>query len=228
MPETWDSPMEIVMSSIKSQQKLISGFGGSASRDLWEEANEPAHVAISLSGEPTIYPYLPELVEEFRNKGLSTFVVTNGTNPHMMERISPSQLYISLDAPDVETYEKVCNPMLPGLWENINKSLDIVRKKDCRTAIRITLVKGVNMFNPEGYASLIKKAEPDFVEIKAYMHLGFSRRRLERDAMPTHDEVEEFALEVARVLGYTVADSVPISRIVLLSKEAECTKMLPL
>lgn len=228
IPEKWDSPMEIVGSSIKSQQKLVSGFGGSAPRELWEEANEPAHVAISLSGEPTMYPYLPELVEEFRREGLSTFVVTNGTNPDMVEKISPSQLYMSLDAPDAETYEKVCNPMIPGLWERIKKSLYILREKECRTAIRITLVKGLNMFNPEGYASLIKEAEPDFVEVKAYMHLGFSRRRLERDAMPTHDEVEKFASEVSGFLGYPVVDSSPISRVVLLSKEAGYTKSLPL
>ncbi|MBP2029920.1 tRNA wybutosine-synthesizing protein 1 [Methanohalophilus levihalophilus] len=228
VPEKWDSPMEIVGSCIKSQQKLVSGFGGSASRELWEEANEPAHVAISLSGEPTMYPHLPELIEEFRKQGLSTFVVSNGTNPDMMEKISPSQLYMSLDAPDTETYDKVCNPKNPDLWERINQSLEILRKKDCRTAIRITLVKGVNMFNPEGYASLIKKADPDFVEVKAYMHLGFSRRRLERDAMPTHEEVEKFASQVADFLGYYLVDSSPISRVVLLSREAEYTKSLPL
>ena len=228
IPEKWDSPMEIVGSCIRSQQKLVSGFGGSASRELWKEANEPAHVAISLSGEPTMYPYLPELVEKFRKQGLSTFVVTNGTYPDVIEKISPSQLYMSLDAPDLKTYEKVCNPQVPELWNNINKSLAVLKEKDCRTAIRITLVKGVNMFDPKGYASLIKKAEPDFVEIKAYMHLGFSRRRLERDAMPSHEEVEEFAREVADYLGYNFSDSSPISRVVLLSKNVEYTKSLPL
>jgi tRNA wybutosine-synthesizing protein 1 len=228
LPESWDFPLEIVGSCIKSQQKLVSGFGGSASRELWAEANSPAHVAISLSGEPTMYPYLPELVEEFRKQGLSTFVVTNGTNPDIIEQISPSQLYMSLDAPDPKTYVKVCNPQVPGLWDNINRSLTVLKDKECRTAIRVTLIKGINMFDAEGYASLITKAQPDFVEIKAYMHLGFSRKRLNREAMPSHEEVEAFAAEVAEHLGYRVFDSAPISRVVLLSRNHEYEHTLAL
>ncbi|MDD4498233.1 MAG: 4-demethylwyosine synthase TYW1, partial [Methanosarcinaceae archaeon] len=89
------------------------------------------------------------------------------------------------------------------------------------TVIRITLVKGVNMFNPAGYAELIKKASPDFVEIKAYMHLGFSSLRLEREAMPNHAEVLEFSKELAKKLGYELADESEISRVVLLSKDGK-------
>ncbi|MBN1134697.1 MAG: 4-demethylwyosine synthase TYW1 [Methanosarcinaceae archaeon] len=220
-PNVWDSPVDIARYSVVAQRKLISGFGGSAPKDLWLEANEPKHVAISLSGEPTLYPYLPELVEEYAKKGISTFVVTNGTNPKMVKRINPSQLYMSLDAPDKDTYLKVCVPKSPELWEKINESLKVLREKDTRTAIRITLIKGVNMFNPQGYAELIKKAEPDFVEVKAYMHLGFSRRRLPREAMPMHDEVLSFSKEVADNLGYKIADDVEISRVVLLSKDGK-------
>ncbi|MPM84914.1 hypothetical protein SDC9_131990 [bioreactor metagenome] len=75
------------------------------------------------------------------------------------------------------------------------------------------------MFNPEGYAELIKKASPDFVEIKAYMHLGFSRLRLDRSAMPAHEEVLEFSKELAKHLGYEITDDSEISRVVLLSKD---------
>ncbi len=56
------------------------------------------------------------------------------------------------------------------------------------------------MFKPEAYARLIEKASPDFIEIKAYMHLGFSRLRLDRSAMPTHEEVLEFSKELANTL----------------------------
>jgi len=219
MPTEWDSPVEIVGSSVAAQRKLISGFGGSAPRERWMEGNNPKHAAISLSGEPTMYPYLPELVEEFGKQGISTFVVTNGTIPDMVKRINPSQLYMSLDAPDRDTYLKVCAPKSPELWEKINESLTVLRDKDTRTVIRITLIKGLNMFDPAGYAELIKKAEPDFVEVKAYMHLGFSRGRLPREAMPSHDEVMIFAKDIADSLGYKVADDVEVSRVVLLSKD---------
>lgn len=218
-PREWDSPVEIVGYCIESQRKLISGFGGSAPKERWLEGNEPRHVAISLSGEPTLFPYLPELIEEFRDQGFTTFVVSNGTNPKMMERINPSQLYMSLDAPDRETYEKVCGPRSADLWERIGRSLEVLKEKNTRTVIRITLIKDVNMFNPEGYAELIRKAEPDYIEVKAYMHLGFSRKRLPREAMPSHDEVLEFSDRLAALLGYRIADDVEISRVVLLSKD---------
>ncbi len=218
-PDKWDSPLEIVGSCINSQRKLISGFGNIDRRDLWSEGNEPKHVAISLSGEPTIYPYLAELVEEFKMQGMTTFVVSNGTNPEMMQRIKPSQLYMSLDAPDEETYNNVCRPRSTKLWNKLKESLEVLRDKNTRTVIRITLIKGVNMFHPQGYAELIKKASPDYVEIKAYMHLGFSRGRLPREAMPSHEEVLDFSRQIADHLGYAVADAVEISRVVLLSRD---------
>ncbi|MDD3042928.1 MAG: 4-demethylwyosine synthase TYW1 [Methanosarcinaceae archaeon] len=222
-PEEWDSPAEIVEKSIECQRKLITGFGGSpnALRERWLEGNEPNNVAISLSGEPTMYPYLPELIEEYEKRGFTTFLVTNGTIPKMVAKVFPDQFYMSLDAPDFETYLKVCQPKSPGLWEKISESLALIKEKPSRTVIRITLVKGVNMFNPAGYAELIKKASPDFVEIKAYMHLGFSRLRLEREAMPTHAEVLEFSKELAKKLGYELADESEISRVVLLSKDGK-------
>jgi tRNA wybutosine-synthesizing protein 1 len=222
-PGEWDSPEKIVEESIICQRKLITGFGGSpnAIKERWLEGNEPNNVAISLSGEPTFYPYLPELIEEYKRRGFTTFLVTNGTVPGMIAKVSPSQLYMSLDAPDLETYIKVCQPKSADLWEKINESLLLMKQKSSRTVIRTTLVKGENMFNPEGYAELIKKASPDFVEIKAYMHLGFSRLRLDRSAMPTHEEVLGFSRELAKHLGYEVADESEISRVVLLSRDGK-------
>lgn len=222
-PGEWDSPEKIVEESIACQRKLVTGFGGSpnALKERWLESSEPNNVAISLSGEPTFYPYLPELIEEYEKRGFTTFLVTNGTVPEMLARVFPSQLYMSLDAPDLETYIKVCQPKSAMLWEKINESLFLMRQKNSRTVIRTTLVKGENMFNPQGYAELIKKASPDFVEIKAYMHLGFSRLRLDRSAMPTHAEVLEFSRELAKHLGYEIADESEISRVVLLSKDGK-------
>lgn len=220
VPEEWDSPQEIVESCLIEQSRLVSGYGGSEFMDKtrWKEAFMPRHAAISLSGEPTLYPYLPELIEEFHKKGMTTFVVTNGTNPEMLKKIKPTQLYISLNAPDKETYEKVCAP-LANTWKNIRQSLEIMRDFKTRTAVRITLTRGTNMMNPEGFARLIGLAEPDYVELKAYMHLGFSRRRLTLDNMPSHEEVRDFSKLIAQALGYCTADESETSRVVLLSKD---------
>lgn len=220
VPPVWDSPQDIVKGVFNEHRRLISGYGGSEFMDKtrWKEAFSPKHVAISLSGEPTMYPYLPELIEEFHKNDLTTFVVTNGTIPDMVEKIEPTQLYISLNAPDENTYEKACSP-IGNSWENIKQSLEILKRPGTRTAIRITLTKGVNMVDPKGYARLIELARPDYVELKAYMHLGFSRKRLSQDNMPSHEEVLVFSKQVAQALEYRIADDSSGSRVVLLSKD---------
>jgi len=59
------------------------------------------------------------------------------------------------------------------------------------------------------------------------MHLGFSRLRLDRSAMPSHEEVMQFSREVARHLGYEIADESEISRVVLLSKDGKKSPVKP-
>jgi len=85
----------------------------------------------------------------------------------MLAEVNPSQLYMSLDAPDLETYLRICQPKSPELWNRINESLDIMKEKSSRTVIRTTLVKGENMFNPKGYADLIKKRLARFCRNKS-------------------------------------------------------------
>ncbi|KAF5417680.1 MAG: S-adenosyl-L-methionine-dependent tRNA 4-demethylwyosine synthase [Candidatus Methanogaster sp.] len=220
----WDSPVEIKGSIIHEHARLISGYGGSETTDMdaLREAQKPDQVAISLAGEPTLYPYLPELIDLFHRDEMTTFVVSNGTQPDMIARIAPSQLYLSLNAPDEDTYLKVCNPC-GNFWEEIQESLRVLgrSKVRTRTAVRITLIKGVNMFDPEGYARLLSMCEPDYIEVKAYMHVGFSQKRLDRAAMPDHDEVRLFASEIGDAVGYRIADDSAISRVVLLSRDGD-------
>ena len=227
-PAEWDSPVEIKGSIIAKHLRLISGYGGSDTTDpdALKEAKQPNQVAISLAGEPTLYPYLPELIDEFKRDGMTTFVVTNGTQPDMVARISPTQLYISLNAPDEDTYLRVCNP-IGNFWQQIRESLEILgnARSRMRTAVRITLIKGLNIFDPEGYGRLLQTCEPDHIEVKAYMHLGFSRKRLSRDAMPDHNEVLSFASEIADEIGYKIADDAPVSRVVLLSRDGQAKRV---
>jgi tRNA wybutosine-synthesizing protein 1 len=227
VPDSWDPPEEIVKKCLIEQRRLVSGYRGSEFMDITKccEALIPRHVAISLAGEPTLYPHLPELIEEFHKNGMTTFVVTNGTNPDMVGSLKPTQLYISLNAPDKETYQKVCAP-LADTWDNIKRSLETIKDSDSRTAVRMTLTKGVNIINPEGYARLIELAEPDYVELKAYMHLGFSRNRLTLESMPSYDEVLDFSRMVAAALGYLFADGSENSRVVLLSKDGKKQNIL--
>ena len=72
------------------------------------------------------------------------------------------------------------------------------------------------MENPEEYGNLIKKADPTFVEIKAYMCVGSSRERLTLDNMPSFDEVKEFARKIGEHCGKEIVNESEISRVVLL------------
>lgn len=222
-PAGWDRPDQIVEESIQAQRKLITGFGGSpnAVPGHYEEARHPSNVAISLSGEPTFYPYLPELITAYESKGMTVFLVTNGTQPEMLRRIRPTQLYMSLDAATPEMYNAVCRPKSPHLWEKVVESLGVLKEKKAqgvRTAVRITAVKGLNMTDEAGFAALIQKAEPDFIEVKSYMHVGFSRLRLTRANMAEQDEIREFARAIGDLAGYQFAGESEPSRVVVLSK----------
>ncbi len=94
-----------------------------------------------------------------------------------------------------------------------------MKNLNCRKVVRLTLTKGYNMKNPELYGELIKKCSFDFVEVKGYMHVGYAMKRLNRENMPTHDEIKEFAEKVAKAAGLKYIDEKPESSVVLLMKE---------
>ncbi len=220
---TIDTPKQIVDGCIKEHIKYLQGFGGNkkADKTKLQESYKPKHFAISLSGEPTYYPKLPELIKEIHSRDMTSFLVTNGTNPDMLKQLinnQPTQLYITLSAPDEETYTKVCSPLIKDGWEKLLESLSLISKFK-RNVIRLTLVKDENMIKPEKYAELIKKYKPMYVEAKAYVWVGYSRERLKIENMPRHEEIVEFAEKLAELSGYKIIDEKKESRVVLLAKQ---------
>lgn len=232
-PFKYDDPESIVINSVIEWKRILSGYRGNPKVDplMLEEAMRPIHVAISLVGEPTLYPYLGQLVDAYFKYGFKTaFIVTNGTRPDVLENLErkPSQLYVSVVAPDFETFKKVARPIIsPKIaWNNLMKTLELLPSFSIPTVIRITLVKGLNMHNLEGYAKLIEKAEPTYVEPKAAMSVGYFKYRLTKDNMPRHSEVREFGKKLAELIGYKMIDEAVNSRIVLLSKLDKPIKLL--
>jgi tRNA wybutosine-synthesizing protein 1 len=216
-----DEPAEILDQAIAAQRLLLSGFGGNpgVDRKKFREAQEPNHCAISLAGEPTLYPKINGLIEECRRRGMTSFLVSNGMHPEVLQRmVEPTQLYLSLVAPDPETYQKICRPVVADGWERLRRSLEILPSLSCRRVIRLTLVKGMNLRDPAGYARMIEKSGADFVEVKAYMWVGFSRSRLSLENMPLHSEIVSFAREVGDACGYRLVDDSEASRVALLSR----------
>lgn len=219
-----DSPAEIIERSVIQQRKLLSGFGGNdlVNRKKLKEAQNPEHYAISLTGEPTLYPKLDELIKELHKRGKTTFLVSNGLCPEVLEKITPpTQLYVSLDAPNKELWKKIDRSSVKSGWKKLMKTFNILKslKKKTRTTIRITVIKEMNMCNPEQYAALIERAEPLFVEVKAYMFVGSSRQRLSIKNMPRHPEVRDFSEKICKHCSYKIIDDKPESRVVLLMKK---------
>jgi tRNA wybutosine-synthesizing protein 1 len=212
------TPEEIVRKIPFLQKKALSGYKVSPKvpPERFEEALLPRHVALSLAGEPTLYTELPRLIDLLNETGYTTFLVSNGTRPDVLEKCRPFQQYVSLCAPDEETYRRLCRP-IEDSWNAVQDSLSLLAK--IRSAIRITLVEGWNDRYPERYGRMIRDSSPSFVEVKSYMHLGYSRKRLRRENMSEYPHVYDFARDIAACSGYQIADGNAASRVVLMRRE---------
>ncbi len=227
----WDNPKEIINEAIEAQRDLMSGWKGNSKTTLqqYKEALNPVHFAISLDGEPTLYPKIAELIKEVRKRGMTAFLVTNGTVPGRLQELlrkkaEPTNLYISVYATNPADYEKIANPFIKNAWENVLKSLELMKKFKCRTIFRMTLVKGLNLKDAEGWAKLINMAQPKFVEFKGYTWLGESRKRLKAEDMPTMQELEKFAKEIVKLTGYVIKHKDPISRVIVFARDEKVWK----
>ena len=216
-----DSPEQILDGAIEAQRNLLTGFKGFEGTDMkkWKEAQDPDQIAISLSGEPTAYPLISDFIELCNRRKMTTFLVTNGQFPERLENIEkPYQFYLSLDAPTKDIYKKIDVPVFKDYWERLTKTIGIMSSIDTRKVVRLTLVKGLNMSHIKDYAKMIEKINPNFIEVKAYMHVGFSKYRLPREAMPLHSEVHDFSEKLEKELSYKITDESKPSRVVLLER----------
>jgi len=225
-----DNPKEIIQGCIEMQKKLLNGFKGNSKVNLKKlrEAQEPMQFAISLTGEPTLYPKLGEMIKELRKLGKTTFVVTNGLQPTILaklnkERALPSQLYLSLNSPNKEMYDKWHRSSEKNAWKKFNETISLFPKLKTRKVIRMTLVKDLNDKAEQilNYSKMINKAKPDFIEVKSYMAIGFSRARLGYDLMLSHKQIKEYSKKLAKELGnsYKIIAEHKLSRVVLIGKD---------
>jgi tRNA wybutosine-synthesizing protein 1 len=221
----YDDPEGLLDRSIEAQRRILSGFGGDASVDpeRWEESKTPRHIAISLTGEPTLYPKMNRFLELCHARGITTFLVTNGTNPDALRHLNPlpTQLYVSVTAPNAEIFRRLTLPAQADAWERLQESLAILRDLRTRRVVRHTLVKGWNLGWVERYAEMDLVARPDFIEPKGYVYMGKSRQRLGKDHVPSLEEVGSFARALSRRTGYPVLDESPDSKVYLLGQRAE-------
>ncbi len=219
-----DDPKEILDNAVIAQRKILDGYNPvchpKVDPKMYEEARNPRCVAISLVGEPTLYPHLSDLISECKSRRWTAYLVSNGTNPEVLKQIAePTQLYISLTAPEKKTHQQLCRPVIKDTWKKLNESLALLSTFNCPTVVRMTLVAGHNMHDIAGYSRILKNANPDYIECKAYMHIGGSMKRLSRNNMPHMKEIRLFSEELAEQIGYTIKNEDKVSRVILLSKK---------
>ena len=234
-PHLVDEPDVIVHELIKERERLLSGFYGNDRNDKKkiDESLLPAHYAISLSGEPTMYPKLPQLIKYLKSLKAtkSVFLVTNGQEPAMLRRLAdedalPTQLYLSTNATNRKMFHLINRPRHRDGWERWCESLEFLASAETRTVLRMTMIRGYNedINFVDDFARLVLQANPHFVEIKSYMHIGMSTQRLEKSNMLEMNEVETIANHLVKKLpGFIIMDKSEMSRIVVLQNQGRYT-----
>lgn len=195
--------------------KMMRGVPG-VRAERFVEAMTIRHCALSLVGEPIFYPHINEFVSLLHADRISSFLVCNAQHPEQLEALKVvTQLYVSIDASNRESLKEIDRPLNRDFWERFLKCLDIIREKryTMRTVYRFTLVKGFNIDDEvEGYAELVARGLPCFVEIKGVTYCGTSSSSagLTMKNVPFYEEVVAFvkALDAAlarRGLKYGIA-----------------------
>jgi wyosine [tRNA(Phe)-imidazoG37] synthetase (radical SAM superfamily) len=108
---------------------------------------------------------------------ISTFLVCNAQHPRELAALRRvTQLYVSVDAAQRDELRRIGRPLHRDFWERFLCCMDILRRRRFRqrTVFRLTLVKGFNMADVDGYADLVARARPCFVEIKGVTYCGAS------------------------------------------------------
>jgi len=230
-PEHVSEPEEILRKLMEERKKLIMGYYGDSRNDKQrlDESLLPSHYAISLSGEPTMYPKLPELIKYLNSlkETKSIFLVTNGQEPDMIQRLQdenalPTQIYLSTNAADFESFMRINKPKYEDSWERWNRTLNMLKDLKTRTVLRVTLIRDYNDQKNmiPAYAKMFEESSPHFIEIKSYMHIGRSTNRLEYSNMLEMDEVKNFSQGIVNNgETFSIMDESFVSRIVVLQNK---------
>ncbi|NXB47453.1 TYW1 synthase, partial [Leucopsar rothschildi] len=199
-----DQPEVILQEAIEKHQNMIRQFKGvsGVKAARLEEALAVKHCALSLVGEPIMYPHINHFIRLLHQHSISTFLVTNAQFPEEIRRLAPvTQLYVSVDASTKESLRRIDRPLFKDFWQRFIDSLKALAEKQQRTVYRLTLVKAWNVDEVKAYADLISIGKPDFIEVKGVTYCGeSSASSLTMANVPWHGEVVSFVQELARLL----------------------------
>lgn len=115
---TWevDEAAQLLREALAAHRSMINEARGiqGALAERVAEGMEPRHCALSLVGEPIMYPRINQFVHELHLRRISSFLVTNAQFPDALRALRPvTQLYLSIDAPTKEQLQVRRPPARP-------------------------------------------------------------------------------------------------------------------
>uniref|UniRef100_A0A8B9YHG4 Radical SAM core domain-containing protein n=1 Tax=Bos mutus grunniens TaxID=30521 RepID=A0A8B9YHG4_BOSMU len=205
-----DQPEMILKEAIENHQNMIKQFKGvpGVKEERFEEGMTVKHCALSLVGEPIMYPEINKFLKLLHECKISSFLVTNAQFPAEIRDLKPvTQLYVSVDASTKDSLKKIDRPLFRDFWQRFLDSLKALAAKQQRTVYRLTLVKAWNVDELQAYAELVSLGNPDFIEVKGVTYCGeSSASSLTMANVPWHEEVVRFVCELVDLIpDYEVA-----------------------
>ncbi|KAG7480137.1 S-adenosyl-L-methionine-dependent tRNA 4-demethylwyosine synthase [Solea senegalensis] len=199
-----DPAEKILLDAVEKHQNMIKQFRGvpGVMPERYEEGLAVKHCALSLVGEPIMYPEINTFIRLLHSHQISSFLVTNAQFPEEIRSLVPvTQLYVSVDASTKDSLKKIDRPLFKDFWPRFLDSLKALGEKRQRTVYRLTLVKAWNVEEMLAYSELIALGQPDFIEVKGVTYCGeSSASSLTMANVPWHQEVVAFVQQLADML----------------------------
>lgn len=217
-----DDPQLIVDGAMEQHYDMIKQFKGvpGVIPSRFKEGMQIKHCALSLVGEPIMYPEINKFLDILHSRRISSFLVGNGQFPECITSLNPvCQLYVSIDASTEESLRKIDRPLFSDFWPRFKDSLVALKEKGQRTVYRLTIVKSWNDDEVQNYADLIALGSPSFIEVKGVTFCGDSKASsLTMGNVPWHDEVINFVETLVKLLpGYSLCSEHEHSNSLLLA-----------
>uniref|UniRef100_A0A673KAH9 tRNA 4-demethylwyosine synthase (AdoMet-dependent) n=1 Tax=Sinocyclocheilus rhinocerous TaxID=307959 RepID=A0A673KAH9_9TELE len=205
-----DPAEKIIQEAVENHRNMIRQFKGvpGVRPERFEEGLTVKHCALSLVGEPIMYPEINSFLRLLHQQNISSFLVTNAQFPEEIRSLVPvTQLYVSVDASTKDSLKKIDRPLFKDFWQRFLDSLRALGEKQQRTVYRLTLVKAWNVDELKAYSDLIALGQPDFIEVKGVTYCGeSSASSLTMANVPWHEEVVYFVQQLANLLpDYEIA-----------------------
>jgi tRNA wybutosine-synthesizing protein 1 len=192
-----DPPELLIAQGMAGHYQMIKQMRGvpGVTPERLATAMQIRHCALSLVGEPIMYPQINRFCDLLHEHHISTFMVTNAQFPEQLRNLKPVvQLYLSIDAPTPAELKRIDRPLFEDYWDRCLSCVKALAKKRQRTVFRLTLVNEYNVGNVKAYADLVAMGQPDFIEVKGVTYCGTSTSSTltMKANVPRHDEVIGF------------------------------------